>query len=222
MPRVTTPRAVRVKVPSVINKTEKKAYAVLLSRGLDGIKSGRIIGTEDRSKEGKVGEQKPAAGDRVKPGTKVHFRLFAYMVRVPDLKNMHWISARGILKDRGLKPSYFGRPPIGITSPSKNGRVASQNKTAGAFVWEGTTVRFRVYCGVKNSPGGRKVTVPNIIHQPIKSATKNLRAAHLCSYVSGSVPRGDSSPPSRYVARQTPTPGKQVRPATVIFLKFYK
>jgi serine/threonine-protein kinase len=154
---------------------------------------------------GFVFKQDPIAGRRLRKGDPVRIWVSTGVpkVDVPDLVGKQSTDAVAALKDAHLKPALLQVPS---TKPA--GEVVAQDPPAGKKEPEGTVVHFNV------SKGPTPVSVPNVVGQPIASATSTLQALGfkvIPTFV-------DSTEPANNVISQTPAAGQSAGKNSVVKL----
>jgi serine/threonine-protein kinase len=114
--------------------------------GLQAVTEIRRLEDVDPEQDGKVIETNPAAGQVVERGSRV--TLFVAQgpatVEVPDLEGKTLSQAERELGEAGLK---LGRATRVFSEDVPNGRIVSQNPSAGIPVGPGTTVTVDVSRG---------------------------------------------------------------------------
>jgi beta-lactam-binding protein with PASTA domain len=127
----------RVKVPSVIGRTESQAAAMLTQAGL---RKGGVSSRPSSATRGTVIEQQPSAGNLVRQGTEIALVLASPMpqerVKVPSVIGRTESQAAAILTKVGLRKGTVGRRPSSATQ----GTVIAQKPSAGNQVPRGTAV----------------------------------------------------------------------------------
>ncbi|MEW5913304.1 MAG: PASTA domain-containing protein [Thermodesulfobacteriota bacterium] len=167
---VKLPALATVTVPNVLNLTAAQAAVALSRAGLRAQSQAQGIAVSDRSKQGLVARQQPAAGQHVPRGFTVNLWLYALAgaaattgpppgravvksitpqgktagqkVVVPNVAGLDLFAAANALKKAGLG-SRFDQPSQAIIKASRGGktpRVARQSPAAGQVVPKGWPV----------------------------------------------------------------------------------
>jgi eukaryotic-like serine/threonine-protein kinase len=154
---------------------------------------------------GVVFKQTPNAGDHQAKGSAVTIWVSTGVpkVAVPALIGTQSTDAVAALKDAHLKPDVHEVP-----SSKPAGEVTGQDPKAGTKEPQGSSVRINV------SQGPTPVSVPNVVGQPIATASSILQGALFKvspTYV-------DSSQPANTVIDQSPAAGQSAPKGSVISL----
>ena len=162
-------------MPNVVSLSLDDAKAAIT-------KAGFTVGTtteqaSDSVEKGKVISQKPAAGTKVKTGTKITLvissgKAEATTVEVPNLTGKSQADAEAALKNVGLVPSAT-QPKE--TNSVEAGLVFWQSVTAGTMVAEGTKIEFTVAASSSN----KAVSVPNVVGMSKADAKASIENAKL-------------------------------------------
>ena len=199
--RPPRPRPTRVaRVPRLSRLTVAQAGALLKETGLRFRSAGTV---ESRLPPGTVAEQKPASGQRVKPGTVVSvWTASPALVAVPDLARRGTKQAIALLKRRGLRYRTAGT----IESKRPPGSIARQSPGAGQRVKPNTVVALW-------TAKAALVQVPDLAGKPAAEARSMLVRRGLLYRSVASV---ESALPVGAVADQAPAAGKRVPAGTEI------
>jgi beta-lactam-binding protein with PASTA domain len=195
-----------VEVPPVVGKPTSEAKDLLKDRDLAYEEADKRI--TGKVSPGRVVEQNPAEGAKVRPGTKVAVIVEAESVLVPPLIDRSIDDAKPILTKAKLhletKPKPAGKKPGTIVdqNPQPNERVAPDT-TITAFV----------------EPEPEMVTVPNAIAVPAGDVAQIFQGFEgklkyqviKYSAMTGKVPVGA-------IATQSPAPGQSVQVGTTVTL----
>ncbi|HWX09992.1 MAG TPA: PASTA domain-containing protein, partial [Gaiellaceae bacterium] len=154
---------------------------------------------------GVVFQQRPNAGDHRAKGDPVTIWISTGVPRVavPTLVGMQSTDAVAALKD-----AKFVVKIRQVPSSLPAGQVTAQDPPAGTKEPEGSTVWINV------SKGPTPVSVPNVIGQPIATASSLLQSQHL----KVSPTFVDSNQPANTVVDQNPKPGVSVGEGSVVSL----
>jgi serine/threonine-protein kinase len=158
---------------------------------------------------GVVFKQVPDAGKRQAKGSPVTIWVSTGVpkVAVPTLVGQQSTDAVSALNAAHLKPDVHDVP-----SAKPTGEVTAQDPPPGTKEPEGTPVRINV------SKGPTPVSVPNVIGQPIATASSMLQGVHLKvspTYV-------ESTEPANTVIDQSPKPGDSAGEGSVVSLTVSK
>jgi beta-lactam-binding protein with PASTA domain len=129
----------QVKVPDLIGKTQNDAEAAITHAHL---KVGNVTPQTSSSPVGQVIAQSPFAGQMVSQGSPVDIVVSSGpgTVTVPDLTCMSYGQARSALASNNLLIQDAGQMPASLAC-SKQGKVVSQDPTAGSTADAGSTVQ---------------------------------------------------------------------------------
>jgi len=154
---------------------------------------------------GFVFKQDPTAGNHLAKGDPVTIWVSTGVpkVDVPALVGQQSTDAVAALKGVHLTAEVHEVP-----SAKPAGEVTAQDPAPGTKEPEGTSVRINV------SKGPTPVSVPNVVGQPIASASSTLQGAHL----KVSTTFVDSSEPANTVIDQSPKPGDTAGEGSVVSL----
>jgi beta-lactam-binding protein with PASTA domain len=192
-----------VTLPDLRNKTLPVAKQMLLNRGLvPGEINWKITGSVAANK---ILAHRPAGGDVVPKGTKVHLDVEEESVVVPNLQGMTIESARSILTGGRLKLSDW-RDEITGTQPAKT--IIRQTPPAGE--------RVRINTGVTLVIEAVSVVVPNVQGMPLEEARNVIAGAQLG--LGGYTEEITGTQPARRVLRQSPPAGERVKLNTSVSL----
>jgi serine/threonine-protein kinase len=201
----TTPT--KVSVPDLTSMTVDQATSALRVKGL-------VLGThetqaDDTVPEGKVISQDPGVNAQVLPNSAVNVLISSGpdAVEVPKLEGLTKSQAESALKAVGLK---LGDVTEVESTEQDKGHVVSSNPAGGDSVAKDTAVTVEIANG--------KVTVPNVVGQPVSEATTNLTNANLKV---DATTYEESTQPEGTVIRQS-SAGKVVNQGTTIKLVIAK
>jgi serine/threonine-protein kinase len=158
---------------------------------------------------GLVFRQQPNAGERIAKGNPVTIWVSTGVpkVAVPSLVDTASTDAVAALKDAHLLPDVHEVP-----SSKDAGIVTAQDPPAGTKLPEGSKVRINV------SKGPTPVSVPNVVGQPIASASSILQGLQFkvtTNYV-------DSTDPANTVIDQSPAAGQSAPKGSAVTLTVSK
>jgi eukaryotic-like serine/threonine-protein kinase len=194
-------------VPDLKGKTAVEAQAIL-DKDPNGFKlqQGESIEVDDASKAGKVAQQNPEAGLKVKKGSTISIQLGKApdKVNVPGVVNDDQDDARRTLEGSGFKVQIEL-----VDSPKDEGTVLSQNPAANSKVDKGTMVTLRV-------SKGNQLEMPDLIGLDQRDAEQKLRA--LGWNGSFNVQKEPSTDPSKRdkVLTQQPAKGTAILRGTAV------
>lgn len=193
----------RYDVPKLVNLTQAQAQEALTKTKL-------AVGTVKRQysetvPNGRVISSSPAAGTSVRVGTAVDLVVSKGLppVTVPDVTNKPYDEAQRTLESLGLTISQSDQK---YSEQVAKGSIITQSPAPGANVTRGTAVNVVV------SLGPPLVTVPNVVDDPVDTATAKLEAAGF--KVEVYEPFGIS--PLNRVASQDPKAGTQAPKGSVV------
>ncbi|NTU70629.1 MAG: Stk1 family PASTA domain-containing Ser/Thr kinase [Coriobacteriia bacterium] len=193
-----------VVVPDIRKMPQAAADAALEAAGLDSRVASSTF--DPKVTAGSVISQEPADGEQVTRGTVVNYvlSLGTEQAVVPDVEGLTKSSATSKLKAAGFKVSVTSSS----SSSVKEGRVISQDKSAGGSYPKGSTVTIDV------STGKPLVTVPNVLDMsPDAAQTKLTDAGLAVEFTYNNVTA------TGLVKGQLPAAGKKVAPGTKITLE---
>ncbi len=155
---------------------------------------------------GFVFKQSPIPGTRIQKGDPVRIWVSTGVpkVEVPDVVGQQSTDAVGALNDAHLKPDVHQ-----VASGTPAGQVTAQDPAAGTKQPEGSSVRINV------SKGPTPVSVPNVVGEPIATATSALQAQGF----KVSPQFVDSSEPANNVISQSPTAGTSAGKGSVVSVR---
>ncbi len=192
-----------VTLPDLRNKSLPVARQMLLNKGLvPGEISWKITG---KVMAKRVLAHRPAGGDVVPKGTKVHLDVEEESVVVPNLKGMTIEDARNILTGGRLKLADW-RDEITGRQPARS--IISQTPAAGE--------RVRINTGVSLVIEAVSVVVPNVQGMPVEEARNVISGAQLG--LGGYSEEITGTQPAQRVLRQSPPAGERVKLNTPIAL----
>jgi serine/threonine-protein kinase len=154
----------QTEVPDVVGETRDDAIATLARHDLDASPR-EVFSTKD---PGTVVAQDPAAGEKVKVGTRVRLNVSKgkQPVVVPPVVGQPYENAKSALEGAGLK---VARRNVESTEPA--GTVVAQDPAANTQVPPGSTITVNVSKGPKN------VQVPDVTTQDEATARATLETA---------------------------------------------
>jgi beta-lactam-binding protein with PASTA domain/predicted Ser/Thr protein kinase len=152
---------------------------------------------------GFVFKQDPIPGKRIPKGDPVRIWVSTGVpkVEVPDVVGKQSTDAVAALSDAHLKADVHD-----VASGTPAGQVTAQDPAAGTKQPEGTSVRINV------SKGPTPVSVPNVVGEPIATATSALQAQGF----KVSPAFVDSSQPANNVISQSPSAGTSAGKGSVV------
>lgn len=160
-----------------------------------GLRLGRVSGPD--SGESEVIAQRPRAGERVEPGTRIDLTVRAaeITVRVPDLRERSYAEARKVISESGFR--------LGAVAGARSGDryVVSQNPSPRMLVPQGSRVDL-----VLRSREVTTVRVPDVRERLLRDAIREIEKAGLKP---GSI-SGGTQGDAFYVVSQSPSPGSPV------------
>jgi len=181
---------VPVTVPSVAGMRTHEGLIKLKSSRLAGEQTGM---EESPRPQGEIVRQEPAAGSRVRPGSRVVFWVASpVLVAVPDLSGMRGPDAAKRLLAEGLGAGTVGQE----VSEEAEGTVIDQNPQPKQRVPLGTPVNYRVASPVL-------IRVPSVISLSLDRARQQLVGIHL---VMTALPAEWDDATKGTVIGQNPTP----------------
>ena len=196
-----TIEAVSVEVPELIGKPVTEASEALVAAGLE---TGEIA-KEKRTgqKGGTVLQQRPAAGERVLPGTPVALTVVDEVILVASLVGQTAAEAQKTLSGQGLRVGKMTERRTGGTP----GVVLSQTPAANAKVAPGTQVNLVLE--------ENKIVVPNLVRRSSQTAVSTLQREGLRARVSSKFTGRQSA---GTVISQSPAANARVSPGTTVSL----
>jgi serine/threonine-protein kinase len=155
---------------------------------------------------GFVFKQSPIPGTRIRKGDPVRIWVSTGVpkVEVPDVVGQQSTDAVGALNDAHLKPDVHQ-----VASGTPAGQVTAQDPAAGTKQPEGSSVRINV------SKGPTPVSVPNVVGEPIATATSALQAQGF----KVSPQFVDSGEPANNVISQSPTAGTSAGKGSLVSVR---
>ncbi|MCX2948533.1 Stk1 family PASTA domain-containing Ser/Thr kinase [Lentzea sp. NEAU-D7] len=154
-------------VPDLKGKTALEAQAIL-DKDPNGFKlqQGESIEVDDATKAGKVAQQNPEVGLKLKKGGTINIQLGRApdKVNVPGVVNDDEADARQTLEGSGFKVVI---EPVDSAKPE--GTVISQNPVANSKADKGTTVTLRV-------SKGNQFEMPDLVGMTQREAEQKLRS----------------------------------------------
>ncbi|MDX6466011.1 MAG: eukaryotic-like serine/threonine-protein kinase, partial [Gaiellaceae bacterium] len=158
-----------------------------------------------KTPSGFVFKQDPIPGTRTRKGDPVRIWVSTGVpkVAVPTLVGKQSTDAVAALKDAHLNPDVHEVP-----SSKPAGEVTAQDPPAGTKQPEGSAVRINV------SKGPTPVSVPNVVGQPIGTASSQLQALGL----KVTITTVDSTQPANTVVSQSPVVGQSAGKGSVVSL----
>jgi eukaryotic-like serine/threonine-protein kinase len=168
-PRLQAPP---VEVPPLQGLTVEQARGLCDPRGLLLVIDGERVPEGDRVAPGKLFDQHPLGGSRLRAGEKVHATVALAVpgARVPALAGKPAEDAKRLLKEAGLEAGAVSEVPSD-TVPA--GVVVRSQPEAGAEARREQAVELFV------SKGGEQVAVPNLRGRGARAAQKLLEQAGL-------------------------------------------
>jgi serine/threonine-protein kinase len=154
----------QTEVPDVIGQTRDEAVAALARADLEA----KIVEVYSEKEPGTVTGQSPAAGEKVKVGTRVQINISRGVkpLTVPDVRGQPYESAASALQGAGFK---VARRNVDSTEPE--GTVVDQQPSAGNTAPAGSTITLSVSKGPVDQP------VPDVINQAEADATSALESS---------------------------------------------
>ncbi|MEE9275208.1 MAG: PASTA domain-containing protein [bacterium] len=141
-----------VKVPVLREKTPEEALARLLRPLGLGIQVVGRVDTKSRPQEGRIRDQTPRQGTRVRRGTVVQVKVYRYApppkpdrVKVPDLVNRTISEAERILQEVGLRLLVMSVGRHKTYDRALADRIRQQSPSQGTNVLRGSDVRVFGY-----------------------------------------------------------------------------
>ncbi len=137
-----------VPVPDLVGKTQAAAQSEMSGLGLVMIVSTETVAVPlDSGLVGNIAEQNRDPGEVVEVGTSVTVKLgVVAKVAVPDLFQMSVEAAESAAEAQGLLVDIsVVDPPVSTPNPALDGKVATQNPTAGTMVNQGSTITVVLY-----------------------------------------------------------------------------
>ncbi len=197
----------RVEVPHLVGRHRDEVTALLEAAGLTLAPEVEERETQNLADHDRVAEQSPGAGERVARDTAVQVTIWRLPhVAVPDLIGLTRDEAEATLGAVGLAldPTIGERP---TDQSADDGRVAAQEPTAGAVVFQGDMVRITVWRVTL-------VTVPNVVGSAETAAREALAMAGL----DVSTARRPTTDPAQAgtVLDQSPAAGAQAPRGTAV------
>jgi serine/threonine-protein kinase len=194
-------------VPDLKGKTALEAQAIL-DKDPNGFKlqQGESIEVDDASKAGKVAQQNPEVGLKLKKGGTINIQVGRApdKVNVPGVVNDDQADARQTLEGSGFKVVL---EPVDSAKPE--GTVISQTPVANSKADKGTTVTLRV-------SKGNQFEMPDLVGMSQKEAEQKLRS--LGWNASFNVQKETVTDPSKrdQVLTQQPTRGALITKGTAV------
>jgi len=154
----------QTEVPDVIGQSRDEAVAALARADLEP----KIVEVYSEKEPGTVTGQSPAAGEKVKVGTRVQINVSRGVkpLAVPDVRGQPYESAASALQGAGFK---VARRNVDSTEPA--GTVIDQQPSAGNTAPAGSTITLTVSKGPVDQP------VPDVTNQAESDATSALESS---------------------------------------------
>ncbi|SMD25591.1 Stk1 family PASTA domain-containing Ser/Thr kinase, partial [Lentzea albidocapillata] len=194
-------------VPDLKGKTALEAQAIL-DKDPNGFKlqQGESIEVDDAAKAGKVAQQNPEVGLKLKKGGTINIQLGRApdKVNVPGVVNDDQADARQTLEGSGFKVVV---EPVDSAKPE--GTVISQNPVANTKADKGSTVTLRV-------SKGNQIEMPDLVGLSQEQAEQKLRS--LGWNASFNVQKETVTDPSKrnQVLTQQPAKGTSITKGTAV------
>ncbi|MBZ8177303.1 Stk1 family PASTA domain-containing Ser/Thr kinase [Corynebacterium sp. 3HC-13] len=201
-------------VPDLRGKTTEEAAGLLAKAELQLDSSVREE-PDDKTPQGQVSQQDPAAGSKISKGSRVRITVSSgpERVRVPDISGMSWDKARGILEDLGLHPQ-----PNYVDSREAEGTVVS-SAASGQELRRGDTITVDV-------SNGMLIAMPDIGRMTQAQAVQALRNAGWQGSASqlraGDIVRTPAITDEGKIADFSPQAGADVRKDATINVRYWK
>jgi len=184
----------QTEVPDVVGQGRDEAVAALARADLEP----KIVEVFSEKEPGTVTGQDPAAGEKVKVGTRVQINVSRGLkpLTVPDVTGEPYESAASALQGAGFK---VARRNVDSTEPA--GTVVDQRPAGGGTAPAGTTITLSV------SKGPAELQVPDVTNQSEGDAVATLEA----SGFTATVVREATDDPNLdgFVIRQDPAGGRR-------------
>ena len=193
-----------VAVPPVVGKPTSEAKDLLKDRDLAYEEADKRI--TGKVSPGRVVEQNPAEGAKVRPGTKVAVIVEAESVEVPDVIGVPADKVGPIFEVKKLQYSVIGRPII--TGKVTVGTIAHQSPEKDQRVPVGTRVEL--------AAEGPSVLVPDVRGLVVNEALSKLEMEHLYATLDT---RGQTIGKETLVGSQSPEPRTRVAPYSMVTLR---
>jgi beta-lactam-binding protein with PASTA domain len=165
-----------VLVPNVAGLSREQAAKVLQQSSLKAnLLEGKKSPIKNRSLDGAIGGQNPAAGLKIPQGDKVDLWLYQYKqpsasegVIVPKLVGLTAEEAQKILQKAGFP--IVNKPPEPAQALNQAGKIAKQDPPGGTRVYKGEPVSITVYAA-------KAAKVPSVVSRQIAQARQELGKA---------------------------------------------
>ena len=198
-----------VEIPDLMGQTYEEAELRLGNLGLSIKKADDI--SSDTISEGRIAQQMPVAGSKVKEGKTITVRLSSGPgeITVPDLKNDTFEEASSKLADLGLK---ITRGDDVFSENIESGKVVSQEPVARASAKLGETIVVHISKGKEK----KNVSVPNLVGGMYSS--RDEMDSYLAGYglKLGEVYDVESAMTVGSIVEQSPIAGEEVEKDTYI------
>lgn len=168
-PTAVTTTTMALRVPWLINLSERQAQLLLEDRGLIYEREGTDF--SDAIGAGMIMRQHPSSGKDIDPGETVFVVISkgSAMVEVPEVMGEFRDRAVQLLSQAGLNASEMGR----YTGDVPKGKVFAQSPGAGTTVAQGSTITLTVSLGVG------LIKVPDVVGLDLSTAKATLRNSGL-------------------------------------------
>jgi serine/threonine-protein kinase len=195
-----------VTVPQVGGRTEADAVRDLVGAGLKA--RTEAVNDDNPNNAGKVVDQSPTPGMKVKKGTTVTIRVSQgpVQVDVPDVRNRKQDAARDVLTGQSFQVDVVNRPDDKVPADT----VIDQQPAAGAKAPKGSKVTLIV------SSGREQVAVPNVVGRDQSEAANILGQAGLTTAVDAQA--SDTVPAGRVIRTDPPAATPVKKGSTVTLL----
>ncbi|MDX6423764.1 MAG: eukaryotic-like serine/threonine-protein kinase [Gaiellaceae bacterium] len=154
----------QTEVPDVIGQNRDEAVAALARADLEA----KTVEVFSEKEPGTVTGQSPAAGEKVKVGTRVQINISRGVkpLTIPDVRGQPYESAASALQGAGFK---VARRNVDSTEPA--GTVVGQQPSAGGTAPSGSTITLSVSNGPVDQP------VPDVTNQAEADAVSALESS---------------------------------------------
>lgn len=188
-----------IETPDLIGKSYTDAQRIADEKGLRLDIQNEIF--NDNKPEGTILEQKPSAGEKIKPGNTIYVTISKgnKTVEVPDLVGVTLERSMRILKDRGLTNVKVKEE---FSEKIQEGMVISQEPSPQNMISPSSTIVLVV------SKGPTKQKIPDLTGKTKEDAQKILSRIELKLAIEGTEPSAQI--PANCIIRQDPVAGNLI------------
>ena len=201
-----------VEVPNVVGLNEDNATTKLEKLNL--VVNVKTTTCNKKTDDGKVKSQNPAAGKKVSEGSTVEIVVYKFSgITVPNVVGLDHDTAYQKIIDKGLYVKVIYEK---TTNKSDDGKVKSQNPTAGTVVEIESQVTITVYTHEPPPP----VVVPDLVGLTKNEAIQALKNKGL-SFGNVSEEKGLKANQDGKIQKQNPAAGASVEQGTAVDFTVY-